>query len=548
MSNLNLKWSEKIAEVLSHLGVEDVCICPGSRNTPLTLAFTSSSSFKCTSHIDERSAAFFALGVAKKKQKPAVVVSTSGTAVSNFFPAVIESSLSTSPLIVITADRPPELMDTGENQTINQKNIYGTYTRLFTDLGVPGLRELEKEIIDSFRSCIGSDTIPPGPIHINVPFDEPLVSDLDFNSESADFNSSLTQDRMSNSDSRLPDFTDSIIVCGRLELSQDNKRILDLSEHIGAPILADPTSNIRYGTVHPNIISSYNIFLASNTIKPKTIIRFGTKPTSKRLCQLINTHDNVWHISQYGRFNDNSTFHVTKSIDDFVSQVTEKVDRQDSSPLLSALTKFQTQASDALSGLSFESHQTEGVLISNTLDIAEEGSNIFIGNSMAIRDMDSMTLNINKKLNIFCNRGASGIDGLVSSAIGMCYADRDSIGVAILGDLSLYHDMNGLLAAKKHDIGIKIIVLNNNGGGIFSKLDIARLNYSKFEEFWTTPLNLELKKVAQLYELDYIKVKSERDLEGIQQISTKAQIYDVGLDIVKSSESRDSLISKLIDR
>ena len=166
---------------------------------------------------------------------------------------------------------------------------------------------------------------------------------------------------------------------------------------------------------------------------------------------------------------------------------------------------------------------------------------------MAIREMDDLTNNINKKINIYCNRGASGIDGLVSTALGISQSseNENQSNIAILGDLSFYHDMNGLLAASKMDLNMKFVILNNNGGGIFSNMKIAKLNYSKFEEFWTTPLNLELNKIADLYNLRYTEIKNTDDLEKLNRSNTKAEIFDYKIAIEDSIINKDKILSEV---
>ena len=284
-TNMNLDWSYHISKIITQIGVKNICICPGSRNTPLTIAFSSNQKINCTSHIDERSAGYFGLGISKKNNIPTVVITTSGTAVANLFPSIIESNLSKTPLIIITADRPNYLVDKGENQTINQKNIYGKHVRNFNDMGLPSenLSLLQKKIESSYQHSIGINGMPPGPVHINIPFDEPLVPKLINNYENT-IKTNLKIDTYKNElDSKKINFDNSLIICGEIPAYESLDSILKLSEHINAPILADPTSNLRYYKKHGNIISNYNFILDKIKITPDTIIRFGRKPTSKIL-------------------------------------------------------------------------------------------------------------------------------------------------------------------------------------------------------------------------------------------------------------------------
>ena len=547
-NNINLNWANQIANILDSLGIKDICICPGSRNTPLTIAFTNNSNFRCTSHIDERSAAFFALGISKKSKIPSVVISTSGTAVANFFPAIIESNLSRNPLIVITADRPAYLTNTGENQTINQQNIFGTHVRKFQDLDLPSNNEegIYDKIVSSFNKAIGTSKSPPGPIHINIPFEEPLIKNLSNNQKTVINEISIPKSEkfINDNNINIPDLNDSIIVCGEIKEKDSIDHILKLSEHLNAPILADPTSKIRYSNKHKNIISNYNLFLDRADLNLNIIIRFGRKPTSKLLCNLLNNHKNTLYVDRYPQFNDNTKNTIACDIKYFSKLAIDRTDSNNDNNNLNSLVSLQRKINSLIESIDINHNRCEGVLINNILDTIDTPTNIFIGNSMAIREMDDLTNNINKKINIYCNRGASGIDGLVSTALGISKNSNKS-NISILGDLSFYHDMNGLLSTTQMDLNIKFVILNNNGGGIFSKLDIAKLNYDKFEKFWTTPLNLDIKKIADLYNLKYMKIENRNDLKRLNKKNTKAEIFDYKINIKESIKNKEEILAEV---
>jgi len=547
--NINIKWAQRISKSISEMGIDCVCICPGSRNTPLTLAFTGNKDLICSSHIDERSASFFALGISKKTSSPAVIVSTSGTAVANFLPSVIEASLSKTPLLIITADRPSHLVHTGENQTINQKNIFGGYVRGFKDLGLPNNKVILESIVISFIDLAngGADT-PPGPVHLNVPFDEPLIDDSSFiDTNSIQTSIDTKQTKYSFKSFVMPQLDDSVIICGEMCKSSDLQKILDLSEHLNAPILADPTSNIRYFTKHPNIISSYNLFINEVQFNPGTIIRFGSKPTSKSLCSILKKHNRVYYIDRYETFNDDSIHQINSSVSHFIDHILGNTKKVVNNSYLKKLLPIQNKINTYMNQLTFDKYRCEGVLINNILNSVDENSNIFIGNSMAIREMDDLTINMDKKINIYANRGASGIDGLVSTALGMTYSAKENTNIAILGDLSFYHDMNGLLAAKQMNINMIFIVLNNNGGGIFSKLDIPKIDSKTFNKFWTTPLNLDIDKIADLYDFEYAQLKTLDDIKTISNSSSHSIILDYRIDIKKSIQEKKKIEKEIKD-
>ena len=545
MDGNNLIWSYEIANTLYDLGVKNVCICPGSRNTPLIIAFTKNKKFNCTSHIDERSAGYYALGVAKKDNSPAILISTSGTAVANFLPAIIESSLSKTPLIVITADRPNYLLNTGENQTINQQNIYGGYVRNFLDVGLPNtnLKTLKKDIITTYNLSI--DDIP-GPIHINTPFEEPIVGELINNryspKEKMESRISKVQD---NQKIKIQNLENSIIICGELNPNENIDSILLLSEFLNAPILADPTSNIRYYKSHQNIISSYNLLLKNININPNHIIRFGRKPTSKILCNLISKHSNVLLVDKNKLFNDNPNQFIRANLDEFANNIIQSFNPIDNNSILNTLKNSQKRISNHINSFTIDQMMCEGILIKDILNIVNPNTNLFIGNSMAIREMDDLTININKKINIYSNRGASGIDGLVSTALGISSVSESKDNIAILGDLSFYYDMTSLAFASKSDISLKLFILNNNGGGIFKKLPVSNLNYSQFEKYWITPPNLNLHDISKSLNIKYHEIGELNDLKELFKSSSGLEIIDCKIDM--ENDYKNKIIRAFLD-
>ena len=529
--NNNLDWAYHIANTLYNLGVEDVCICPGSRNTPLTIAFSNNQKFNCTSHIDERSAGYFGLGISKKKNLPTVLISTSGTAIANFFPSIIEANLSKTPIIVITADRPAYLLNTGENQTINQQNIYGNYVRKFQGIGLPNdnLNELTKNIISLYESSVNNI---PGPVHINAPFEEPLITKLTDNIDPSKARINLENNEIYNNDDfEISNLKESMIICGELSPDENHDSILLLSEFLNAPILADPTSNIRYYKSHKNIISNYNLFFKNIDINPNLIIRFGSKPTSKILCDFISNHPNVLLVNKYDIFNDKANTFIKSDIETFVENTLNSFDKIDNNSLCDILTAFQKNVKNQIDSLDIDEMMCEGILIKNILDIIKPDTNLFIGNSMAIREMDDLTMNLDKKINIYSNRGASGIDGLLSTALGISSVSKSNANIAILGDLSFYYDMNALIFASKLNISLKLFILNNNGGGIFKQLPISKLNYDKFEKYWITPPNLNLSDIAKSFNVKYYDIKTVSDLKNILNRDNGIEIIDCKIDM-----------------
>ena len=322
-----------------------------------------------------------------------------------------------------------------------------------------------------------------------------------------------------------------MIICGELSPDENHDSILLLSEFLNAPILADPTSNIRYYKSHKNIISNYNLFLKNIDINPNLIIRFGSKPTSKILCDFISNHSNVFLVDKYDMFNDKANTFVKSDIETFVENIITSFDKIDNNSLSDILTASQKNVNNQIDSLNIDEMMCEGILIKNILDIIKPDTNLFIGNSMAIREMDDLTINLDKKINIYSNRGASGIDGLVSTAIGISSVSKSNANIAILGDLSFYYDMNALIFASKLNISLKLFILNNNGGGIFKQLPISKLNYDKFEKYWITPPNLNLFDIAKSFNVKYREVKTVNDLRDILNRDNGIEIIDCKIDM-----------------
>ena len=551
MKDKNIKWANKVVDVLCNLGIKHACICPGSRNSPLTYAMTSSN-IKCFSHIDERSASFFALGISKRTGKPTVVTSTSGTAVAEFFPAIIEASYSKTPLIVITADRPKEIVGTGANQTINQKNIFGDNVRIYSNIEntITNFDELDDLLPKLFSYSKGGDVssgAPPGPVHINMPFSEPLIPNIvpmewsnEIISEKENTISTINNAYISNANT--------LIICGPdMYTDNYNENILCLSKHINAPILADSCSNIRSIT-SSNIISNYNYFRDKIYNQFESIIRFGSKPVSKYLNSLIDANE-TYLIDPFGRFNDDANHIIKSDYKSFCNDIITNSKPIASSSLLENFVKLDEQIKKQLNNKKIIELECEDNLISLLFKDHGRVDNIFIGNSKLVRSLDNRMPTACNKTKVFSNRGASGIDGIVSTGLGVSAVDDEKNNLIILGDLSLYHDMNGLLAASRYDFKATILVVNNNGGGIFNSLDIAKLNIPQFEEYWRTPHSIDFKKVSSLYGCDYFFAETIKNVPNLihKSFSSKGiKLIELKIDAEISTENEQKIYDLIV--
>ena len=493
----NMTFSKCFVEILQNNKIKDICICPGSRNTPLSLSFLNNSFFRCKSHIDERAASFFSLGIAKALQKPNVILTTSGTAVANLLPAVVESDLSTTPLIVITADRPKRLHNKGENQTINQKNIFRDFIRESIHIEVSSLnsKSVFQKIQDAIDQCVGiKGKNPPGPIHLNIAFDEPLVDEIKNKKITLKKNIIKQKDEIV----MIPDSKRPLIICGRIDNEFSLKDITDLSKKINAPILSDSLSGLRYNIEDENILSYYDFFINSINQKPDLIIRLGKKPVSKKLNGFLKKlKSRTILLTKYNGYNDDAkTIHVSsfKNI---------RAKKSTDNKWLRKIINLEKKAEKIITKFYNKNYFFEGNIIYNCLKNIDNNDNLFIGNSMCVRNLDQFCPNIDKKINLYSNRGASGIDGLIATAIGTAHVNKKTKTTLIIGDVSFFYDSNSLLIAKQQNISINIIVINNNGGQIFNTLPYAKKDIKNFEKYWETPVDLSIKKICDLYDANY---------------------------------------------
>jgi len=507
----NITLSNLIVEILDRHQIYNICICPGSRNTPLKLVLLNHTSFKCTSHIDERGAGFFSLGISKASSNPTVIVTTSGTAVANLLPSVIEADLSLTPLIIITADRPKSLLNTGENQTIKQDAIFKDFVRDSLHIDSADKKSIEDiyqnldYVIKKSIGRIGGN--PPGPIHLNISFDEPLIDeDSLYNIEYKD-----KEKKMPSYEHFLfPKFNYPAIVCGQLNSSKHTSLILELSEKLNCPIFADPLSQLRYNKKHPNICCFYDYYIDKLSIKPDYMIRFGKKPVSKKLTSLLKSfgNHNMVLFSDYKKYNEDVYTITIKDIDSIENTNMRKSD------FFNSIKKLENKAKNIIDTYSNDTYFFEGNILLHCLNEFKSNENLFIGNSLAVRNLEKFCSNMDKKIRVYSNRGASGIDGLIATALGTSYHNTSERNTLILGDVSFFHDINSLLITTHYKINMNIIIMNNNGGQIFNMLPYKKKIDKKYDEFWTTPVDIEIKQACKLYKLDYYAINSIDDIKN----------------------------------
>ena len=524
---------------MARAGVRHVCISPGSRSAPLALAIANQRSLKSWTHIDERSGAFFALGLARALGEPVALVCTSGTAAANFFPAIVEARSAGVPLIVLTADRPPELRDVGAAQTIDQNRLYGAHAKWFVEVALP---EATPEMIRYARALAGRAVAravesPSGPVHLNFPFREPLVpragSELRIIEGRGDGRPwvKVTRSRHVLDDegarsfaSRLSRAERPMIVSGPQMDSELAKPLSDLARAIAAPILADPLSQVRWGSHDRRcVVDRYDAFLrhepTARTLAPDLIVRIGGTPTSKALLQFLERQQSAPLIviaeSQWPdpsllaedmvRADPAATCaQLARIIPSNMSRDGEWLPRWVDADQITrnALDQYSCTLGEAF----------EGAALADVASVLPDGATLFVSSSMPVRDLDAFAGGDQRNLRVLSNRGANGIDGVVSTALGAAAAmQNNSPLVLVIGDLALYHDMNGLLAAKVHGIDATIVVLNNDGGGLFSFLPQAE-HPEHFEKLFGTPHGLDFEPVAALYHAAYQRAHDSQSL------------------------------------
>ncbi len=487
---LNGTWSAAIMGALANAGVRDVVVCPGSRSTPLALTAAASKRLKVWSVTDERSAAFFALGLAKGGGRPATVLCTSGSAGAHFLPAVIEASHGGTPLVLLTADRPWELQGFGAPQTTVQSRFFGSFARVEL-LPMPDAGSLAH-----LRAVVARALSGLGPVHFNVPFREPLSPDGEIPVDDGVAPAALRMVRGAPSpdvsEVRLAGVERGVIVCGPREKDDGfGEAVHALGKALGFPVLAEAASNARFGfpeaICHADLLVRHEGFAKSHT--PQVVLRFGGGLTPKTTqAWLDGSGAKIFVFSERGEIVD--PLHRAQAVIEG-----DPVDAcralMPATPVTSAYREAFIQADAKVVGaLPFGEPGIAATVA------AHATNNLFLSSSMPIRDVDAFAKAGPHQLRVFSNRGVNGIDGVVSTAAGVAAATGKPT-VLLIGDLALVHDLHGMLIARQHGIPLTVVAVNNDGGGIFSFLPIADRK-EHFEALFGTPHGLDFAHVAAL--------------------------------------------------
>jgi 2-succinyl-5-enolpyruvyl-6-hydroxy-3-cyclohexene-1-carboxylate synthase len=502
---------------LAEAGVRHVCVCPGSRSTPLAIELARQDRIKLWMHLDERSAAFFGLGLARALREPVGLLATSGSAAANFFPAITEANLSRVPLVVLTADRPHELRDNGAAQTIDQLHLYGPHVKWFFDLPEPDGSHTQALHLAALaaRAVSTATAVPAGPVHLNWPFRDPLVPAQV--SRRAIPRVRVGNPRLAPGPRLIEDLAHvleerprGLIVAGPLDDASLAKPLTQLAARLGYPILADALSNARYGHHDRSlVIDTFDAFLrdaaTSERLAPEVVLRVGAIPTSKPLLQFLEAQTQARHvIVDSGGWRDPSSQATDLLHVDATLLCDQLLSAAEGAPDLDWVERWRAINAAAARAIescfAAEDELSEGKVWAILGRHLPDGALVYAGNSMPVRDMDSFLAQAETQLRCLSNRGTNGIDGVVSSALGASAAGTGPV-VLVIGDVSFYHDLNGLLAAARHSLDLLVVLVNNDGGGIFSFLpqaDAQALS-DNFELLFGTPHGLNFQPFVEAY-------------------------------------------------
>jgi len=529
-SNTASAWA--LVETLSRCGLKAAVVSPGSRSTPLTFAFARHPGVESVPILDERSAGFFALGLAKRSGLPVALVCTSGTAAANYLPAIIEARESGVPLIVLTADRPPEMRECTSGQTIDQVKLYGVYPRWQIELALPdasesGLRTIRQIVVQVWRRA---NSPVPGPVHVNVPYRDPLEPrevdggvDCGFIGDGRRFFAHLPPPAPVVGRARIPGRflrPHGILIDGPgvvFDPAAHSAAVIRLGRKLGWPILADGVSPVGQlaGKADP-VVSAYDRLLRDprlrTSLKAGRVISFGPLPTSRILRQWLRESEaEILFVSLDDRDLDPGrarSVHLSCRAMDLAPPESRSAR---SGEWLQRWLEADRQAGRKLSaGLRRAGFPFEGAIVRSVSTALRKGSSVFVANSMPIRYVEFFW-NRRRGHRLFSNRGANGIDGTLSTAMGVAHGGEETL--LLTGDLALLHDSNGLLIGPRFRGRLTILLINNRGGGIFDTLPVSGFE-PPFEAFFAMPQKVDFSALAGACGADYRLIDSGDELRS----------------------------------
>jgi 2-succinyl-5-enolpyruvyl-6-hydroxy-3-cyclohexene-1-carboxylate synthase len=538
VASLNTLWARAVVQELSRAGVGHAVVAPGSRSAPLALACAEAApDMRVFSVVDERTAGFFALGLALESGRPAAVVVTSGTAGAHLLPAVMEAWASHVPLVVLTANRPWELHGFGAAQTVRQEGLFGGFTRSSAFLAAP---EASSAAFLHLRAVVAravalSRSAPRGPVHLDVPFREPLAPEpgasdvaglepLALEGREGSFLASPPplrrppEQALAELRHQLARTEKGLLVVGpRAEADGLAGAVLALANSYGYPVLADVASNVRWNGAGP-VVGHADVLLRSDglrqVLRPELVLRLGGGLTSKRLSQWLDAcgAETVLLVEDEAVVDSAHRARLVLAGDlaaTCVALTASTPPRR--APWAEAFLAADARADATLTeAFAAAGPLSEPQLAHQVVSSLPEGARLVVASSMPIRDVESFAPSSAARIRVLANRGLNGIDGTLSTALGVAAASGAPT-VALLGDLAFLHDLGGLLIARRSGIPLTVVVANNDGGGIFSFLPVASVG-AAFEPLFATPHGLELEHAGALFGARFTRVKSAVEL------------------------------------
>ncbi len=575
MKHPKIPLAQTVIQLCKAKNIQHIVLSPGSRNAPLTIGFTHDPFFKCYSIVDERCAAFFALGIAQQIKHPVAVVCTSGSAVLNYYPAVSEAYYSHIPLVVLSADRPKYLVGIGDGQTINQEDVFKNHIQYSANLkqdlnpekqnafaeDLPIIKSIENKIEKylglqqsiqhqnetEINKALNTAITTQGPVHINIPFDEPLyqmVDQLSVNPEVIPFsNSEIIEEDYSAFAEIWNNAKRKLVLVGVLQPNSIEQQYLDiLAEDESVLVLTETTSNLHHAKFCPSIDKLIGALTEDQLkkLQPEVLLTFGGLIVSKKIKKFLRAHKpkHHWHVAKNGA---NDTFFVLnkvfkQSINSFFTQFLPltKAVKSNYNPFWSAQMEIRREKhQDYIATIPFSDFKAFDLILSSIPNQHQ----LQVGNSSAIRY--TQLFDLNPTLEVFCNRGTSGIDGSTSTAIGASVANTKPT-VFITGDLSFFYDSNALWN-NYIPKNFRIIVINNEGGGIFRILP-GHKNTDNFDYYFETKHQLTAKQLSKMYGFEYVKSTTKNDLALALNDFYKASEAPKLLEIFTPSRNNDSIL------
>jgi len=551
----NSAFAHCLADEWSRGGLTDVVLSPGSRSTPLAVAFADHPGIRVHVHLDERSAGFFGLGLGKASGRPAVVMCTSGTAAANFHPAVLEAFHARVPMIVCTADRPPELREVGAGQSVDQGRLYGTAVRWFFEPDAPSdhLQMLSTWRWVAARALAEAQGPPAGPVHLNLPFREPLVPkkasrfDLGSRAEAAPWLRAPRSRRLADTAEvdalarRVTSTAKGVVVAG-WGAGVSYEPVIQLARAVKWPVLADPISGLRVG---PMAVSTYDALSRIEQVRkelaPDLVLRLGGPLTSKYATSWLGASPAIMIDPDRSWADPQRSAELVLEVEPapLLEAVAERLDRARDDSWLCSWMKAERTARSAMDALLDSwSEPFEGRIARDVMNAIPDDSALVVASSMPVRDLETFAPP-RSGVKVMANRGVNGIDGFVSTVLGVATSGVWPTTVALVGDLCLLHDANGFLGSRRRVIDAVFVVLDNNGGGIFSFLPQAALDVH-FEDLFATSQDVDFHQLGALYGIGVVDVRHAEELAP----AIADAIGAGGIHIVRAASERDENVRR----